>query len=90
MWRTNVWATRRLTTLNVSNNALSSLPSLSALRGLTTLDVSHNQLTQLSALPTPGALTSLLLSDNQLTALDGVESLLYLVRPWLFFSCICV
>jgi len=64
-----------LTSLDVSDNQLTSLSGLESLPALTSLDVRSNQLTSLSGLESLPALTSLDVSDNQLTSLSGLESL---------------
>ena len=65
----------KLKTLDLSDNSLTALPSLSALESLTSLDVSDNSLTALPSLSPLGSLTSLDVSGNSLTALPSLSPL---------------
>lgn len=69
-----IGACTQLTELNISNNQITGLDSISELAHLQYLDASNNEITSVAAINYP-ALISLNLNGNYLSDLSGVESL---------------
>ena len=75
-----------LTTLDLWNNQITELTSLSALTNLTALDLGRNQITDITPLSALTNLTSLSLRNNQITDITGLSALINLTTLNLYHN----